>query len=115
MQVILCPYFGAVTSIVWFSAMAGLPHRFAFGCADGSIHIYICDDTTVCYVNLWMFIKKLIIIQSQYVYLTQDDVHEGPILDLKFDPYFSQLASVSSHTGQSHPQVVGIKASNGGK
>ena len=62
-----------------------------------------------------MFVEKLIIIQSQYVYLIQDVVHEGPVLDLKFDLHFSQLASVSGHTGQSHPQVVEIKTSDGSK
>ena len=47
MQTILCPFFGSVSAIVWLPAMPGLGHGFAFGCADGSIHIYTHDDTTV--------------------------------------------------------------------
>ena len=47
MQTIPCPFFGAVGAIVWLPAMSVLSHGFAFGCADGSIHIYTRDDTTV--------------------------------------------------------------------
>lgn len=47
MQVIPCPYFGAVAALIWFPATHSLSHGFAFGCADGSIHIYTRDDTTV--------------------------------------------------------------------
>ena len=49
------------------------------------------------------------------MYLIQDNVHEGPVLDLKFDPHFGRLASVSGHIGQSYPQVVEIKASDSGE
>lgn len=47
MQTIRCPFFGAISAIVWLPAMPGLGHGFAFGCADGSIHIYTRDDTIV--------------------------------------------------------------------
>lgn len=42
-------------------------------------------------------------------------MHEGPVLDLKFDPHFGRLASVGGHTGQSYPQVLQIKAPDGGE
>ena len=42
-------------------------------------------------------------------------MHEGPVLNLKFDLHFGQLASVSGHISQSYPQVVEIKASDGGE
>ena len=47
MQTIPCPFFGAVSAIVWLPAMSALSHGVSFGCADGSIHIYTHDDTTV--------------------------------------------------------------------
>ena len=47
MQTIRCPFFGAISAIVWLPAMPGLGHGFAFGGADGSIHIYTRDDTIV--------------------------------------------------------------------
>ena len=47
MQVIHCACFGAVGAIVWLPKVADLSHGFAFGCADGSVHIYTRDDDTV--------------------------------------------------------------------
>ena len=47
MQTIHCPFFGATSAIVWLPAMPGLCHGFAFGCANGSIHIYMHNDTIV--------------------------------------------------------------------
>ena len=47
MQTIHCPFFSAISAIVWLPAMPGLGHGFAFGCADGSIHIYTHDNTIV--------------------------------------------------------------------
>ena len=43
--------------------------------------------------------KLIIIVQSQYVYFVQEDIHDGPVLDLKFDPHFGWLASVGGHAG----------------
>ena len=57
----------------------------------------------------------IISLQSQYLYYVQEAVHDGPVLDLKFDPHFGQLASVSGHPGHSYPQVAQIMAANGGK
>ena len=86
MQAISCPFFGTVSAIIWLPGISGLNHRFAFGCADGSIHIYMRDDTAVCHIQLPVCAKKLIIIvQSQYVYFVQEDIHDGPVFDLKFD------------------------------
>ena len=116
MQAISCPFFGAVGAIVWLPSIPGLNHGFTFGCADGSIHIYTRNDTAVCHIRLPVSAKKLIIIvQSQYVYFVQEDIHDGPVLDLKFDPHFGRLASVGGHAGHSYPQVSQITATNGGK
>ena len=48
LQVIACPFNGAVGAAVWFPSTSGLRHGFAFGCADGSIHVYTSDEVTVC-------------------------------------------------------------------
>ena len=48
MQVISCAFNGAVGAVVWFPSTLALRHRFAFGCTDGSVHIYISDEATVC-------------------------------------------------------------------
>ena len=47
MQVISCAYNGAVGAVVLFPSTLALRHGFAFGCADGSVHIYISDEATV--------------------------------------------------------------------
>lgn len=65
MQVISCPYFGAVASIIWFPATPSSSHGFAFGCADGSIHIYMRDDTTVCRRPFSMFVERLMLSYSR--------------------------------------------------
>ena len=49
MQNIWCPFFGAISAIVCLPAMPRLGHGFAFGCANGSIHIYTCNDTLVSF------------------------------------------------------------------
>ena len=40
------------------------------------------------------------IAQLQYQYFTQDILHDGPVMDLKFDPQFCQLASVRGSSAQ---------------
>ena len=47
-QAISCAFNGAVEAAVWFPSTLALRHGFAFGCADGSVHIYIPDKATVC-------------------------------------------------------------------
>ena len=42
-------------------------------------------------------------------------MHDGPILDLKFDPHIGWLASVGGHPGHSYPQVAQIMAANSSK
>ena len=61
MQVIHCAFFGAVGAIVWLPKVAGLSHGFAFGCADGSVHIYSRDYDTVglAYFKLHCFANYL--------------------------------------------------------
>ena len=47
MQIISCAFNGAVGAAVWFLSTLALRHGFAFGCANGSVHIYISDEATV--------------------------------------------------------------------
>ena len=39
-QVVSCAFHGPVGVLVWIPEQPGLVPGFAFGCADGSIHIY---------------------------------------------------------------------------
>ena len=48
LQVIASPFNGAVGGAVWFLSTSGLGHGFALGCADGSVHVYMSDEVTVC-------------------------------------------------------------------
>jgi len=38
--------------------------------------------------------------QSNYQYFVQELVHDGPIMDIKFDPKFGRLASVGNGFAQ---------------
>ncbi|KIM72519.1 hypothetical protein PILCRDRAFT_81788, partial [Piloderma croceum F 1598] len=78
-QVISCAFNGPIGVLVWIPELPGLAPGFAFGCADGSIHVYQHVESS-----------------SNYQYLAQEHVHDGPVLDLKFDPEFGRLASVGS-------------------
>ena len=53
MQAISCSYFGFIGAIVWLPVMPGSGHGFAFGCSDGSVHIYMRDDATVRHVHFY--------------------------------------------------------------
>ena len=101
MQTIPHPFFGAVGAIIWLPAMSVLSHGFASGCANGSIHIYMHNDTIVSLALFFVPAQMLIIIslQSQYLYYAQEAVHDGPVLDVKFDLHFGWLASVGGHAG----------------
>ena len=39
-QVIQCAFHGPIGALVWIPELPGLVPGFAFGCADGSIHVY---------------------------------------------------------------------------
>ena len=84
--------------------------------APMAVSIFICM-MTLWFVMYIFTIRKwsIVIVQSQYTYLIQEDLHDGPVLDLKFDPHFGQLASVGGHPGHLYPQVSQIMAANGGK
>ena len=69
-----------------------------------SSHLYVT-------IILNLPINLTFIIESNYQYLTQELVHNGPILDLKFDPQFGRLASV----GSGFPQVSQLRTTEGGE
>jgi WD40 repeat protein len=59
LQEISCPHTGFVTAACWITTMRSEAKAFAFGCADGSIHIYTLDRgdvssfyTSICYLDL---------------------------------------------------------------
>ena len=81
-----------------------------------AVSIFIC--VMMLWFVMYIFIVhqwSIIIVQSQYTYLIQEDLHDGPVLDLKFDPHFGQLASVGGLPGHSYRQVSQIMAANGSK
>lgn len=55
--------------------------------------------------------SDLIFVQTIYQYVTQEQVHGGPVLDLKYDSQFGRLASV----GNGFPQVSELLNTDGGK
>lgn len=91
-QVIRCAFHGPIGALVWIPELPGLAPGFAFGCADGSIHVYQRVETS-----------------SDYQYFTQDLVHDGPVIDLKFDAQFGRLASV----GNGFAQVSQLQTTDG--
>ena len=107
MQVISCVYHGPIGSLVWITQRPGLSPGFAFGCADGSIHVYQCPESSVRddalaiddYWITWVFFV-FCFWQSTYRYFAQTAVHDGPVLDLKFDVKFGRLASVGNGFAQ---------------
>jgi WD40 repeat protein len=46
-QVISCAFHGPIGALVWFPEQPGLVPGFAFGCADGSLHVYQCVKPSV--------------------------------------------------------------------
>ena len=46
-----------------------------------------------------------------YQYFAQEQVHDGPVLDLKYDAQFGRLASV----GNGFPQVSELLTTDGGQ
>jgi WD40 repeat protein len=47
-QVISCAFHGPIGALTWIPQKPGLALGFAFGCADGSIHLYQLVESSVC-------------------------------------------------------------------
>lgn len=111
-QVIRCAFHGPIGALAWIPQKSGLALEFAFGCADGSIHLYQRVGSSVCDRILLIDNSYLtFVFQTTYQYVTQEQVHDGPVLDLKYDERFGRLASV----GNGFPQVSELLNTNGGK
>ena len=53
-QVVSTPFSGPVTCLVWIPSPEDMVAHFAFGCADGSIHIYQHPDSLVtCFAFMY--------------------------------------------------------------
>ena len=106
MQVISCLFHGPIESLVWITQRPGLSPGFAFGCADGSVHIYQCPESSVhddalTIDNYWITCEGLFVFwQSTYQYFAQTVVYDSPVLDIEFDVKFGRLASVSNRFAQ---------------
>jgi len=82
MQVISCVFHGPIRSLVWITQRPGLSPGFAFGCANGSIHIYQCPESSVCdnalaIDNYWITWKKKLFIFILAVYLSIFHTNSG--------------------------------------
>jgi hypothetical protein len=112
MQVVSCAFNGQVGALVWIPGSPGIAPGFAFGCADGSIHVYQRIEAAVGdHVIIIDWFWLMFVFQTQYQYLTEELVHNGPILDLKFDAKFGRLASV----GSGFVQVSQLLVTDGGE
>jgi hypothetical protein len=113
MQVISCAFHGPIGALVWIPHQPGMSPGFAFGCADGSIHVYQWAQSSVRTIQLLIPQQKQLIncnyFQSHYQYFAQELVHDGPVMDIKFDTNFGRLASV----GNGFPQVSELLSTNG--
>ena len=47
-QVICCVFHGPIGALAWIPSKHDLAPGFAFGCADGSIHLYQRVESSVC-------------------------------------------------------------------
>ena len=97
LQVVTCRFHGPVGALVWILEQPSLMPGFAFSCADGSIHLYRHIELSVY--------EHVILIDDfpdiyNYQYFMQELVHNGPVIDLKFDPHFGRLASVGNEFAQ---------------
>jgi WD40 repeat protein len=111
-QVIHCAFHGPIGALVWVPQKPSLASGFAFGCADGSIHLYKRVESSVSDRVLLVDDSDLtFVIQTVYQYFAQDQVHDGPVLDLKYDTQFGRLASV----GNGFPQVSELSTTDDGK
>jgi len=112
MQIISTPFHGPIGAVVWIPHNPGISSGFAFGCADGSIHVYQLPESSVRALSTdtsRMTQSSGNCFQSSYQYFAQELVHNGPIMDIKFDPKFGRLASV----GSGFPQVSQLLTTDG--
>jgi WD40 repeat protein len=47
-QVISCGFHGPIGAVAWIPELPGQASGFAFGCTDGTIHVYQRVESSVC-------------------------------------------------------------------
>lgn len=101
-QVISTPFNGAVACMVWIPSSEDTASGFAFGCADGSVHIYNRPDSSVSYSFACVRSRMTLIrfSQHEYQYVLQETAHAGPVLDIKYDSLFGRIATVGCGSSQ---------------
>lgn len=106
LQDISCPFNGPITVTIWLPAAQGSATAFAFGCADGSIHIYVQQ---LHHVSPLVTLGAQLIFryyQENYTFSSFTSAHEGPVEDLDFELTRRRLASV----GHGSLQVWDLKS-----
>ncbi|KZP09271.1 WD40 repeat-like protein [Athelia psychrophila] len=78
-QDIDCAFNGHVSCLVW----ADTRELFAFGCADGSVHLYNWSEAKGC-----------------FAYVMQDKTHNDAVQTIAYDPHHKRLAGISQSSLQ---------------
>jgi hypothetical protein len=91
LQEISCPYTGFVTAACWITTMRSETNAFAFGCADGSIHVYALDKGEVSHFMLLYVI---------WIYALCSPTVLFHSIGLVMDP--SKTLRSNTHTADSH-------------
>lgn len=93
LQAVTCVFNGPVTSVIWITPSNEDDQAFAFGCADGTIHIYSQPDADVSVIPSSVS-TLLILAQSNFIFASLTTAHKMSIEDLDFDGDHRRLASV---------------------
>lgn len=95
LQEISCTFNGPITVAVWLPAVQGSATAFAFGCADGSIHVYVQHPQQVSlFVGRAVGLANPSYGQENYTFSSFTSAHGGPVEDLAFELTHRRLASV---------------------
>lgn len=101
LQEISCIFNGPITVAAWIPTERGNASAFAFGCADGSIHIYaqLAREVNICRSHS-VGTHTDIIQQSTFTLASITNAHDGPVEDMAFDNTHRRLASIGHGTLQ---------------
>ena len=87
-------FHGSVTAACWLDFEEKKNDGFAYGCVNGTIHVYRFSPKRVsCYTSLPGII--LMIPQGQYVFVSITDAHNGrTVEDIRFNGRFRRIATI---------------------
>ena len=78
--------------VLWIPAKGERLQRLIFGCADGSIHIWVCVEDSVSTQPYFQLSLALIsFMKYMFSYLGQVLGHQDFVMDLKYDDNLTEL------------------------